>query len=54
MNWGFVPNREQKRFVVNVVIHAKDILNRCVIFPKDDCEYAIVISLKHQDVNYKV
>jgi hypothetical protein len=25
-----------------------------VIFPKEDCGYAIVTSLKDQDVNYKV
>jgi len=53
-DWGFVPNRKQERFVVNVVICARDIPNICVSFPNDNCRYAIVASLKHQDVYYKV
>jgi hypothetical protein len=53
-NWGFVPNRKHEQFIINVVFHAKDFPNSCVIFPKDNCGYAIITSLKHQDVHYKV
>ncbi len=45
---------KQERFVINVILHAKDIPNNCVIFLEDDCGCAIVTFLKHQDVNYKV
>jgi hypothetical protein len=53
-NWGSVPNKEQKQFVVNVVFHAKEIPNNYVTFPKNDGGYAIVISLTHEHLNYKV
>ncbi len=52
-NWGFIPNRKHEQFVVNIVFHAKDIPNSCVTFLEDDGGYAIVASLKHEDVNYK-
>jgi hypothetical protein len=40
-NWGFVPNKKQERFVVNIVLCARDIPNICMTFLKDDCGYAI-------------
>ncbi len=53
-NWGFVPNKKQEQFVIIVILHARDILNNCVIFLEDGGGYAIVTSLKHENVNYKV
>ncbi len=52
-NWGFVPNK-QEQFVIIVIFHARDIPNNCVIFLEDGGGYAIVTSLKHENVNYKV
>jgi len=51
---GFVPNKKKEQFVVNVVLHARDIPNSCVAFLKDDGGYVILAFLKHEDVNYKV
>ncbi len=45
---------KQEKFVVNIVLCAKDILNSCVTFLEDDGGYAIIASLKHEDVNHKV
>lgn len=53
-NWGFVPNMKQEWFIVNVILHAKDIPKICVTFPEDDGGYVIVTFLKHEDVNYMV
>jgi hypothetical protein len=44
---------KQERFVINVVLRAKDIPNNYVTFVEDDDGYAIVASLEHEDVNYK-
>jgi hypothetical protein len=53
-NWGFVPNKEHEQFVVNVVFRAREIPNNYVTFPKNDGGYAIVTSLTHEHLNYKV
>jgi hypothetical protein len=52
-NWGFVPNKKQEQFVINIVLHARDIPNSCLTFPKDNGGYVIVIFWKHEYVNYK-
>jgi len=53
-NWCFVLNEKQGWFVVNVVICVKEIPNSYVTFLEDDGGYAIVASLTHEHLNYKV
>jgi hypothetical protein len=34
-NWGFVQNEKQKKIVVNVALHARDILDSSMTSPID-------------------
>jgi hypothetical protein len=53
-NLSFVPNNKHARFILNVVFRTRKILNASVTFPTEVKGCAMVKSMSHIDVIYKL